>query len=269
MEKVVDPHSGLQFYELSHVWGHGTPSMPGHEDVSLKRGVKHAEHGVMTHRIRMVMHSGTHLNSPIHLIQGGAGVGEIDIEKCFGIGAVVSIPKSKWELISVSDLELASPEIFPDDIVIIVTGWHTKYSDSLEYFGESPGLSVEAADWLVKKSVKLLGIDTPQVDHPLATSLGPHRGGPLMKRLPKKYADETGRDPKTDFPIWNGAHKLLLQAGIPTVENVGGDVAELIGKHALIHAYPWRWPEGDASVIRLVGILDPTGDYRIESGKAA
>nr|MCS5598406.1 hypothetical protein [Rhodospirillales bacterium] len=96
--------------------------------------------------------------------------------------------------------------------------------------------------------------------------LGPHRGGPLMKRLPKKYEDETGRDPKIDFPVWNGAHKLLLQAGIPTIENVGGDVAELAGKQALIHAYPWKWIEGDASVIRLVGILDPSGDYRIEPG---
>ena len=269
MVNVVDPHSGLEFFELGHSWGHGTPSMPGHEDVSLKRGVKHAEHGVMTHRIRMVMHSGTHLNSPIHLIQGGAGVGEIGIERFFGIGAILSIPKSKWELVSASDLESASPKIGSGDIVLIVTGWHRKYSDSLEYFGESPGLSIEAAEWLVEKAVKLVGVDTPQVDHPLATSLGSHRGGPLMKRLPKNYADATGRDPKTDFPTWNGAHKLLLQAGIPTIENVGGDVAELSGKRALIHAYPWKWPEGDASVIRLVGILDPGGDYRIESGKVA
>ena len=116
MEKVVDPHSGLQFFELSHVWGHGTPSMPGHEDVSLKRGVKHAEHGVMTHRIRMVMHSGTHLNSPIHLIQGGVGVGEIDIEKCFGIGAVLSIPKRKWEMSKVvrkRGIQRNTPRITP------------------------------------------------------------------------------------------------------------------------------------------------------------
>ena len=266
MASVVDPHSGLHFFELSHIWGHGTPSMPGHEDVSLKRGVKHAEHGVMTHRTRMVMHSSTHLNSPIHLIQNGEGVGELDIQKCFGVGAVIFVPKKKWELVTVSDLNSATPKVRSGDIVIIVTGWHTKYSDSLEYFGESPGLWIEAAEWLVEKGVKLVGVDTPQVDHPLATSLGPHRGGPLMKRLPKKYEDETGRDPKIDFPVWNGAHKLLLQAGIPTIENVGGDVAELAGKQALIHAYPWKWIEGDASVIRLVGILDPGGDYRIEPG---
>ena len=269
MSRVVDPHSGLHFYELSHVWGHGTPSMPGHDDVSLKRGVKHAEHGVMTHRIRMVMHSGTHINSPIHLIQKGEGVGELDIENFFGIGVILFIPKTKWELVTVADLNDAKPKINTGDIVIIVTGWHVKYSDSLEYFGESPGLSVEAAEWLVEKGVKLVGVDTPQVDHPLATSLGLHRGGPLMKRLPKKYRDETGRDPKIDFPRWNGAHKILLQNGIPTIENVGGDVAELASKRALIHAYPWKWIEGDASVIRLVGILDPNGAYRIESGNAS
>ena len=39
----------------------------------------------------------------------------------------------------------------------------------------APGLSKKAAEWLVKKKVKLVGVDTACVDHPLATSLGPHR----------------------------------------------------------------------------------------------
>ena len=96
----------------------------------------------MTHRIRRVMHSSTHLNSPIHLIQKGEGVGELDIQKFFGVGAVIFVPKKKWELVTVSDLKSATPKVRSGDIVIIVTGWHTKYSDSLEYFGDSPGLSI-------------------------------------------------------------------------------------------------------------------------------
>ncbi len=88
MPAICDPATGLQFYELSHEWGHGVPMMPGHEDVILKRGAKHADHGVMSHRIRMVMHSGTHLNAPIHLVQHGAGVGGIALERCFGNGAM-------------------------------------------------------------------------------------------------------------------------------------------------------------------------------------
>ena len=59
-----------------------------------------------------------------------------------------------------------------------------------------------------------VAVDTPQVDHPLATSLGLQRNGPQMKRLPKAYQSATGRDPKTDFPEWNPAHCVLLSAGI-------------------------------------------------------
>ena len=100
---------------------------------------------------------------------------------------MLSIPKQQWELVTVADLEGATPAIEADDIVVIVTGWHRRYSDSIDYFGHSPGLSKEAAEWLVDKRVKLVAVDTPQVDHPLATSLGLQRNGPQMKRLPKAY----------------------------------------------------------------------------------
>ena len=107
-------------------------------------------------------------------------------------------PQGSWELVTAADLEAAAPEIKDGDIVVIVTGWHHKYSDGLEYFGEAPGLSKDAAEWLVDKNPKLVAVDTPQVDHPLATSMGPHRGGPQMKRLAGEYQAATGLDPKKE-----------------------------------------------------------------------
>lgn len=268
MPGVAEPESGLVFYELSHVWGHGVPSLPGFDDVLLFRAVKHAQHGVMAHRIRTVMHTGTHLNAPIHLIQKGVGVGDVALDRLFGSGVVLSIPKQKWEQVTVADLEAATPAIEPQDIVVIVTGWHDKYSDSIAYFGHAPGLSPDAAAWLVDRKVNLVAVDTPFVDHPLATSMGLHRNGPQMPRLPKEYEAETGRSVREDFPDWNPAHRTLLEAGIPTVENVGGDVADLLGKRCTFHAYPWNWSEGDACQIRMVAILDPGGSYRLEAGSA-
>jgi kynurenine formamidase len=266
MPAVVDPTSGLLFYELSHEWGHGAPTLPGYDDVKMYRSSPHAKNGVMAHRIRMVMHSGTHLNAPRHLIAKGQAVGEIALEKLFGSGVVVSIPKNKWESITPADLEAAAPAIEMDDIVVICTGWHRHYSDSIEYFGHSPGLSKSAAEWLAKKRIKLLAVDTPQVDHPLATSLGPHRNGPQIKRLPKDYEKATDHAPLADFPEWNIAHRTLLAANIPTIENTGGDVAEVAGKRCTFQAYPWNWPEGDACPIRFVAIIDAGGAYRIGSG---
>ncbi len=269
MSGLTEAASGLVYHELSHEWGHGAPSLPGFDDVIMYRSVKHGQHGVMAHRIRMVMHSGTHMNAPIHLIQGGKAIGDIPIERFLGNGVILDIPKERWGLITADDLENAPPIIKEGDLVIIVTGWHRNYSDSLEYFGESPGLSMQAADWLAAKQVGLVAMDTPQIDHPLATSLGAHRGGPLMNRLTQKFKNETGLDPALEFPTWNGAHKALLEAGIPTIENVGGEVDALLGKEAFLHAAPWYWMEGDACPVRLVAITDPTGSYRLDAGKAA
>ncbi|MBT3991754.1 MAG: cyclase family protein [Rhodospirillaceae bacterium] len=266
MAHAVDPQSGLQLYELSHVWGHGVPSVPGDDDVKMYRSVKHGQHGVMTHRITMVMHSGTHMNAPIHMIQGGAPTADIPLDSLFGNGVILSVPKERWEMVTADDLKSATPEIQKGDFVVIVTGWHHKYSDSLEYWGDSPGLSKEAAEYLVSLDVKMVGVDTPQVDHPLATSLGPQRGGPLMNRVIAKYEEATGGNAKADFPEWNPAHKAILGANIPTIEQVGGDVDDLLGKRATMMATPWRSEHGDACPVRFVAMTDPSGNCRIDAG---
>ena len=266
MPAVVDPLTGLAFYELSHRWGYNTPTWPGYEDVRIERVTNHAKHGVMTQKIITVMHSSTHVNAPVHLVPEAAHVGELPVDAFFGNGVVVALPKGKWELVTAADLERATPEIRPGDMVIINTGWHRKYADSQEYFGHAPGLAADAAEWLVAREVRLVGVDTAAVDHPLATSLGPHRNGPQIKYLLPQYREATGREAIEDFPDWNPAHRTILAGGIPTIENVGGDLDEVSGKRCTFHAYPWRWPEGDACVIRLVALLDPGGAYRLEPG---
>lgn len=261
-----DPYSELQFIELSHEWGHGVPSYPGQDDVKMFRGVKHAQHGVLAWKINTVMHTGTHLNAPIHMIEMAKDLHAIDPARFFGNGVVLAIPKKSWEVITAADLEAAKPGVKEGDIVVIVTGWHHNYSDGLAYYGESPGLSKDAARWLVGKKCNIVAVDTPQIDHPLATSLGPHRGGPLMNRLTDAYREATGLDPKQEHPEWNIAHRTIAGADIPTIEQVGGDVDELIGKRATFVATPWKFQYGDACPVRFVGIIDPTGDYRIPAG---
>ena len=118
--------------------------------------------------------------------------------------------------------------------------------------------------------MKLVAVDTPQVDHPLATSLGLQRNGPQMKRLPKAYRElRPGAIHRPISP--NGIRRIACcsSAGIPTIENVGGEVDALIGKRCTFHAYPWNWPEGDACGVRFVALLDPAGSYRLEPGTAS
>jgi kynurenine formamidase len=256
------------FFELSHEFGHYTPVLPGLKDIQIRRVATHAMHGVLTSHLVTVMHNGTHVNAPLHLAQRGLGVGQLPLERFFANGVVLSVPKQEWEYIEPVDLIHATPRIEKGDIVVINTGWHAGYSDSMEYFGHSPGLSAAAAAWLIEQEVTLVAIDTASIDHPLATSLAQsHRFiGPHVVELPRRYKKRTGREVTDDFPEWMPAHRMLAAAGIPTIENVGGDVDSVNGRRCTFHAMPWFWPEGDACIVRFVAIVDPSGDYRIEKG---
>src|SRR3981081_228132 len=124
MGMVRDPEAGLEFFELSHPVGMYTPLFPGYEEIKLERLTYHAKQGVMTHKITTIFHTSTHVNAPIHLIPEAAAVGDLALQRFFGTGVVLSIPKQKWELIEPADLERAAPKILADDIVLINTGWH-------------------------------------------------------------------------------------------------------------------------------------------------
>ena len=122
----------------------------------------------------------------------------------------MSIPKGKWGVITPKDLEQAEPKIQKNDIVMINTGSHRNYGDNPDYFAYSPGLYKEAAEWLVERGVKLVGIDVQALDHPLGTFLGPHGPGPAQPHLDDEYLAATGRHIIDDFPYWEPAHKIMM-----------------------------------------------------------
>jgi kynurenine formamidase len=288
MAFTEDPYTGLRFYELSHVWDRNAPSYPGQADVAMRRGVKHAQHGVLAWHITTSLHTGTHMIAPLHTIQKGADLASLPTDRLFGNGIVLDIPKKSHETITEDDLEKAAGIKEDDfavfdtpcqvnvfhfpahgmkegDFVVINTGWHHRYSDALEYYGEAPGLTEGAAAWLVAKKVPFVAIDTPFADHPLATNMANHRGGPHMKRLAAAYKAATGKDPESEHGKWNIALRTLSGAGIPVVVQAGGDLDDLRGKRATFAATPWKLEKGDACPVRFVAMTDPSGRLRIDS----
>jgi len=198
-----EAESKLEFYDLSHPWGHGVPAWPYFEDVKIERLHNMARSRVLTQKITTVMHSGTHIDAPGHVIEGTPLLDEIPLSTFFGTGVVVSIPKKKWEVVTAEDLEKATPQIRPGDIVIVNTGWHHTYADSAEYYAYSPGFYKEAGEWFAAKGVKAVGTDTQALDHPLATSIGPHgpaeHVGGLLPWAVKEYEEQTGHKVLDDF----------------------------------------------------------------------
>ncbi|WP_158737267.1 cyclase family protein [Alteribacillus sp. YIM 98480] len=246
----------LKLVDLSHPFGDKAPLWPYFDDVKIERKHYHAKAGVLSQKITTVMHCTTHADSPAHVIEGTEYTHEVPLDKYYGTGVVVDIPKGKWEKITAKDLENATPKIQKDDIVIIHTGWHRHWGDNRTYFAYSPGLTQESAQWLVDKGVKAVGVDQQALDHPMGTPIAPHGTGPLIPQVVKEYKEEFGRDVLEDFPDWEPAHRVLLGNGVMGWENVGGDIEMVVGKRVTIAGFPIRWHMGDGSIVRLVALVD-------------
>jgi len=242
--------------DLSHKFGDKCPLWPYFADVKIERMHYHAKSSVLSQVITTTMHCTTHADSPAHVIEGLEYTDEIPLEKYYGTGVVVDIPKGKWEVITPEDLENARPKIEKGDIVIIHSGWHHYWGDSVKYFCYAPGLYKEAGDWFVEKGVKCVGVDQQALDHPLGTAIGPHGPGPLRPDINAEYKKETGRDVIEDFPLWEPCHRAILGNGIMGYENVGGDIDEVLGMRVTLVGFPIRWEKGDGSIVRLVAIVD-------------
>ncbi|AAB90047.1 conserved hypothetical protein [Archaeoglobus fulgidus DSM 4304] len=251
----------VEVYDLSNPFGYGVPLWPYFNDVIIDRYHYHAKSRVLSQIITTTMHVSTHADAPIHVEEGFPSIDEVPIERYMGEGVVVSIPKKKWEVITAEDLEKADPPIEKGDIVIVNTGWHRYWSDSVKYFCYAPGFYKEAGEWFVKKKVKAVGIDTQALDHPLATREAWHHPGAdernsILPWLKEEYKQLTGRDVSEDFPYWEPCHRLLLTHGIMGWENVGGDIDKVTGQRCTIIGLPIRWVKGDGSIVRLVALVE-------------
>ena len=268
-----DAESQLEFVDLSHSWGLGQPCWPYFEDVKIERLHGMAKSRVLTQKITTVMHSGTHIDAPGHVVEGTPLLDEIPLSAFFGTGVVLDVPMGKWEKIMPEHLDKAAEKtpVREGDIVIVNTGWHHKYADSAEYYAYSPGFYKEAGEWFVAKGVKAVGTDTQALDHPLATAIGPHgpaeATGGLLPWACREFEEETGKKVAEEFALWEPCHREILTNGIYGFENVGGDIDKVTGKRVTFAAFPWRWRGGDGCIVRLVAITDPKGTYRIETGQ--
>jgi kynurenine formamidase len=259
----------LRFYDLSHRLGHNMVlwQSPFAVPFQVTRLHYHAMHDFYAVEYDGIMHRGTHMDTPAHVTANTPFLTAYEPWRFFGTGVAVSIPKGKWEVITPEDLEQARPEIRPGDIVMINTGTHRHFGDNDTYYAYSPGLYTEAARWLVDRRVKLVGVDVQALDHPLGTRMIEHGPGPTHPHLMAEYRTETGRDAMADFPDWEPAHKTMLLAGIPGIENVGGELAAVTGQRCTFMAFPWRFPEGDGCPVRVVAVIDPEQEFRIPVGR--
>lgn len=126
-------------------------------------------------------HGGTHIDAPRHFAEHGLSVDQIPAEQLMGNAVVINLTKkiqkqADYE-ISVADLQNFEKKYRPfnaQDIVLFYTGWGKYWGNKKIYLGTNkfgdikhlhfPGISKQAAEYLVKSKVKGVGIDTASLD---------------------------------------------------------------------------------------------------------
>ncbi|MGI6097245.1 MAG: cyclase family protein [Dethiobacteria bacterium] len=124
--------------------------------------------GVAMTSFSMVDHCGTHIDAPRHFIPGGKDISEIEPGRLIGKAVLIDASsKSPEEPLTKEMLQdfmhAQEVEINAGDIVVIRL-WPKKWGDE-GYFSCKP-LALSAAEFLLGKKAKLLGVDTYTVDCP-------------------------------------------------------------------------------------------------------
>jgi kynurenine formamidase len=151
-------------------------------------------------RFEMTVHTGTHVDAPRHFFNDGPAFDEIPLERLNGPGVVLHFDTEPGGVIDVSNFQRSQAVLRPGDMVALHTGWSERFGT--EVYDLNPSISVDAAHWLVERSVKLLACDfaTPDLALPL-------------------------RKPGFTWPV----HQVLLGNGVLVCEHLTG-IAPLAGK---------------------------------------
>jgi kynurenine formamidase len=85
----------VRLVDLSHPFGEKVRLWPYFADVKIERMHYHAKSGVLSQIIVTTMHWTTRADWPAHVFEGGMYADEIPLDKYYGTGVVVDIPKEK------------------------------------------------------------------------------------------------------------------------------------------------------------------------------
>ena len=140
----------LQFFNLSHRWGHGMPQWPSRANLNVRMVEFHAKDGVRVNRSRH--HAPRHAHGCADPCGGERpDLTDYPLWRYLRHRRGGVDPQGQVGRVTPEDLEKATPKIRTGDIVMINTGSHHEYGDSPDYFCYGPGLYKSGAQWLVDK----------------------------------------------------------------------------------------------------------------------
>ncbi len=200
--------------DLSQPVSAGTPVYPGDGPV---RVTILDDAGMHLSRVDLSLHTGTHMDAPYHFFGGGAGIDGVALERCAGAARLVDLRGAAGE-VGAERLAPFQEILRQAPAAVLHTGWSAEWGGA-RYFSEHPCLTEDAARFLIGCGVRLVGVDMPSVD-------------------------------RAPYP----AHRVLLGAGVPIVENLTN--LEAIGGQAFqLVVLPLKLAGRDASPVRAVAMV--------------
>lgn len=209
--------------DLTHHLRKGMPVYPGDPSPSFEKYSTLRKNGVNLTKISMGSHTGTHLDAPRHFIQEGISIDRIPPNKLIGEAYVADLSeKPIGSGVTSEDLRRRLEEkIVKDDIVVVYTGCSERWGEE-SVNRDYTYLKGDAADYLVSKRVRAVGIDFLSVE---------------------KF--------KAPEPV---VHKTLLGNGIFIIESLTSALKQFVGKRILMICMPIKLQDGDGAPSRVVAV---------------
>lgn len=163
----------MRVYDISIGITPEMPVWPGDPPVELER-VEHISDGANANVSRFAcgVHAGTHVDAPVHFIDGEAGVESLSLRVLNGRAYVVYLP----EAVVIDEATLEGAGIPPRTRRVLFKTRNSEYWENGVNIFQKDFVAVDAsgAAWLVRKGVQLVGVDYLSVA-PFGESREPHR----------------------------------------------------------------------------------------------
>lgn len=112
-------------------------------------------------KIEMVTNTGTYIDCPFHRYADGSDLSQISL------GDVAELPATRVSVPYTETLSIGKQHFkglaLKGHAVLVHTGWDTNWNTEL-YYDNHPFLTKEAAEYLVNFGVKIVGIDSHNID---------------------------------------------------------------------------------------------------------
>ncbi|HSX58502.1 MAG TPA: cyclase family protein [Candidatus Saccharimonadales bacterium] len=197
----------MKIYDISLTLSPELTTSPGENFFNLESVKNFKDHQVNLSKVTLGNHNGTHIDAPLHFIEGGMGAREIDIEKLIGECQVLEIAP-KTNLIEKEEID---GKISSERVLFKTTNSNKLFEP---FTSDYISIGQSGAEYLVEKKVKLVGIDyfgceaKGSPGHPVHTTL-------LKNKIVILEGIDLSQIEEGNYEIFVGALKIKGSDGAP------------------------------------------------------